>query len=547
MVAPIIPVGKKIQRTLSTPSRIETAEHPTRSTFRHLLYTTPTYKSFHHLLQKSAQTEFQHFIKNHPFQSLILKPLGSHFAQNELNRIIDSISFELSLYPTGTIPASTNPNSSYSRFAWTRDMANKAFAMIEADCIDEAAKVLYSLGRFNNESSQRSQLVSFHLAKHQSEPRERYRLDTNSHPHIRAAINHEGLMVRSEQGWGHNQLDALGAWLFVTFYLANSLADTNNPKHNPQFLNELDTWLTRSVNNENSIDSIFSVALKTLNRIECWNNFDVGPWEDIYAYKRASSIGICLSAAKEAKKYFTENGYNSINIYDQHSFKLELDNLIKNCTKALEERIPHDGREAIECNGFPSDAALTFLLYPYNPGLSEAQEQAILTTLYENRLGTVGFTRRERDDYVGMDYPYNLKSKGIFSELSHHGHKAAEWTLFDPLLATFYYKKFNDKYYSSGIIDEDILSLAELHLRRVLAQVTKEEDSYIKRYESSNGIKEEKITVAPLVLPEAYWFDSRQNKWRPNENSPLLWSEANFILMMKEASIATNTWGKLAR
>ncbi len=539
MSTKIIPIGKKIQSILLGSNAIAEPKKKTDTTAtsqRSPLYSTHIYKPLLHIIEKGLHSESQDFISGHPLEHLILKPLGVHFVPSELKQVVDSLDFKLGLYDTGTIPASTNPKSSYSEFAWTRDMANKVLAMIEMDCIDEAKKVIYALARFNNEKEQRNVFYGLHL--HESgkpNPHDKYQLDTNSHPHIRAAIDANGLMVRSQQPWGHNQLDAIGAWLYVTFYLANKLSNKKDPNYDPKFLKELDTWLTNTVNKYNGIDSIFSLTFKALNRIECWNNFDVGPWEDIYGYKRASSIGICLKAAQEAKKYFDNNNWNAINIHDVNSFKLELTHLTENCSKALEERIPNDGSEVKEIDRFPSDAALTLLLEPFNPGLSEVQEQAILKTLYEHRMGVVGFTRRDEDDYVGMDYPYNIKSKGIFSDLSNPHHKAAEWTLFDPLLATFYYKKFNKKYNESKIIDNDILLLAELHLKRTITQITKEEDSYIKRHEDSNRIKEEKISVPHLVLPEAYWFDSTQNKWRPNENSPLLWSEANFILMMKEA------------
>lgn len=465
------------------------------------------------------------FIEGHPFWDLITKQEPVEF--NDLGKIVNGINFHLAYYEkTGSMPASTNPKSGYRYFAWTRDMAVKALALSEIGDIDHAKKIINSLAKFYGRLEERGRFTAFLWDRN---PKSKYTSpDKLSLPQIRAFISEDGEMTESYQGWQHNQLDAIGMWLWVTFKLANE---------NKIKLADIDRNLIETVNHQNGEDSIFSVALSFLNRIEFWDQFDVGPWEDYSGYKRASSLGICLAAFKEAKKYFDTRDWNSIAIWDKSKLKSELENGVLNGERALKERVPEDGREAIETdtNWFQKyDSALIFLLFPFNPGLSEAQEKAILKTLYEHRMGEVGFSRRDNDNYLGMDYPYYEHSQGIYSNTFAHAYKAAEWTLFDPLLAAYYYKK----YVNSEGNDEDSLLLADGHMKRALAQVTKGKDSYTKSYWGNDGKRSDYIETEDKIIPEAYWYDTHEQRWRTNENSPLLMAEAAYLMMFKEAASA---------
>lgn len=476
--------------------------------------------------QQNSVPVSRSFIEGHPFWSYILRPTPIEF--NDVENIVNQINFHLAYYEnTFTMPASTNPKSGYVYFAWTRDMAIKALSLSEIGDVGNAQKVINNLAKFYGRLEERGRFTAFFW---DNNPKSKYIApDKLSLPQIRAYITESGEMVESPQNWQHNQLDAIGMWLWVTFKLANE---------NKIKLSEIDKNLVETVNHQNGEDSIFSVALSFLNRIEFWDQFDVGPWEDYSGYKRASSLGICLAAFKEAKNYFENRDWNSISIWDKSKLKAELENGIINGEHALRERVPEDGREAIETdtNWFQKhDSALIFLLYPFNPNLSPLQEKAILKTVYEHRMGEVGFSRRDNDNYVGMDYPYNDYSEGIYSNTFAHDYKAAEWTLFDPLLAAFYYKKYVD---SKGS-DEDSLLLADRHLKRSLAQVTKGKDSYTKSYwDYCYGKKSEYIEIEDKIIPEAYWYDTHEQRWRANENSPLLMAEAAYLMMLKEAASA---------
>lgn len=551
----IIPVGKRMLKQLSGFNRASLLHSglPNRGNISVARNgaskgALPNIPGFNNLVHgRLFSDDFREFIKGHKLEELILRPLDQLISTDEITKqIVANVNFDLGVYESGSIPASTNPMSTYSKFGWTRDIANKIIAMIETGCYEEAIKGVYCLAEFYNQKEQRDILTSYHwYTKDNSyEPAERYRNGKGGHVPIRAAINEQGRLVKSDHPWAHNQLDAIGAWLYVTFHLANVLANPLNPDHRPHLLKELDEHLNKNINGENRIDSIFSVAFKTLNRIRCWDNYDVGAWEDISAYKRASSIGICLAATKEAKKYFGDHDWNTVQICDENNFHREIDNLIENCQKSLNERIPKDGREAIECDAFPSDSALSFLLYPYNPGLEPGQELAILRTLYNNRIGDIGFTRRDMDNYVGMNYNSNIRSEELYSNLYVPDYKAAEWTLFDSNLATFFLEKVEKKLTTEGIVDRESLELSEFHFRRVLAQINKSDDTYIKRFYVPSGetMREQTIHTKKGQIPEAYFYDSfyteedgsTHGRWRANENTPLLWAEANFLIMLKK-------------
>lgn len=468
------------------------------------------------------------FAKGHPLENLITK--DESISVEDIKEALGEVTFHLSYYPSGTIPASTNNNSGYARFAWTRDMAMKAFAMYAMERTNDANKVVQNLARFYNRKEERGRFTNYHWDPY---PHQKYK--TAPHwdlPQIRAEINDDGHMVEYSQGWMHNQLDAMGMWLYLTFKMANEeKLDLKKLNHSLS--------LSEEGNDENNCDSIFSVALTFLNRIRYWEQYDVGPWEDYRGYKRASSLGICLAAFKEAHKYLEKHKWNSIKIWNESELKREIENGIMNGSYALKERIPEDGREAIETDTHSFqlyDSALTLLLYPCNPSLSEMQEKAILKTLYNHRMGEIGFTRRDSDNYVGMNYIYNHRGEGIYSNMDVSGYEAAQWSIFDPLLASYHYKKYVN---SSGKNEESFL-LADMHMKRTLAHITKAKD----RFSKASGIFRD-ISVPKGILPEAYWLDTRENRWRPNENSPLLWTEANFILAIKEAVPAISLWERM--
>ncbi|MCO6430456.1 MAG: hypothetical protein J5J00_06295 [Deltaproteobacteria bacterium] len=460
-------------------------------------------------------------VRRHPLGKFIRSALP--ISHQDLSAILSNLQFEIHLYDTGTIPAGLNPASDYAQHAWTRDAAIVAIALAMTRHPNESRKAMSNIACFYGREEQRSRFIGFH---YDNDPAAKYRYGNPNRdlPHIRARIDESGNMIESEQDWSHSQLDAIGMWLYATFWLANrNLLD----------LKAIDHLITADINPDNGIDSIYSVALKFLNRIRFWEQHDHGPWEDRLEPSRASSVGICVAALKEALAYFERNNWDTFQIYNPEggpSLREELSTGLIEGERVLTARIPKSGSAAVETERYPSDSALAFLLFPFNPGLSGTQERAILSALYRDRMGEVGFTRRDNDEYLGMDYPIN--ESGCFCDISKEGYKAAEWTLFDPLISAYYFQR----YLSSSGMDEASFLLGERHLKRSLAQITKSKDSYVKVYDSC------KVEIPAMRLPEAYWFESSSKKWRANENTPLLMAEAASAMMFERGIEASKLW-----
>jgi hypothetical protein len=130
------------------------------------------------------------------------------------------------------------------------------------------------------------------------------------------------------------------------------------------------------------------------------------------------------------------------------------------------------------------------------------------------------------DRYVGQDFFYNgdPADKGEFAK-AHRGFRPAEWTLFDPLLSAYFYRRFIE----SGGRDYEAFRYGDRHLKRSLSFVTPgPHDLHIvgkgRDYQIPGGI-----------LPEAYAWDSTQQRWRPNHNSPLVMAQAALALAFERA------------
>lgn len=435
----------------------------------------------------------------------------------DLKGILERVELLIRVYDTGTIPASLNPASHYSTHAWTRDSALCALAMLRAGRLIEGVEALTHLAEFYNRSEERNKFLHFHYAP---EANALYRSPGGTHhPHIKSSIDRSTRrMVRYEHPWSHNQLDAIGMWLGVTFRAANEgYLD----------LGALDRQLTRGVNQDNAHDSIFCVALKFLQRIQYYDQLDTGPWEDCHLPRRATSIGTCLAAFREAHRFFEQFGYTDWNkgyAHGRGSLRHEIEVAIEEGSAALAARIDPAGDFAVENDRFMSDAALTFLLHPFNPGLNRCQEDAIVRALYRDRYGDIGFSRRDHDDYLGMNY---IRYPGVMAAFNQPDYRPAQWTLFDPLLAAFFYERFT----RSGGCDLASIELAEKHLRRAVSQITSDVDVFTK----FDGTL---VTIPAGVVPEAYWYDSVAGRWRPNENTPLPMSSAAYTFMFESAGRA---------
>lgn len=476
--------------------------------------------------------------EGHFFQALLNK--AEALTAKEIELVISDPRINLTIkgYETGAVPASANPTTSYASHIWTRDSAYVAFALLRSGHVEEAKSVVNALAHFYGSEEQRERLLAFHFSEKASE---KYRAGERL-PMIRTPIDSDGKLVKDlkdKEGkvvsngeyWGHAQLDAIGEWLWTTFRFANQ---------GRLDLKSLNQEIAEKTNKWDKVESVFIVATRFLYHVKCWQQEDLGPWEEKHALKRASSLGAIKAGLLEMKAFFKEQGWDALSIAPKSDntpataeFRSLFETLLSNVDQALDQRIPVSGeRDAIETDTqgvAQKDAALSLLLYPYEVQLTEIQEHKVLKSTYE-LMGEVGIPRYLADEYVGEDYIYEkdfLKSK-----VSSPQYREAQWCIFDPILAGYYFRRYEE----SGGADKEAYRYGQAHLKRSIAQITSAPDSYKLECDGST------IEIPAGTAPEAYFYDSKVGRWRPNSNSPLNWTKAVLSLMLSRAHSAAQMW-----
>jgi hypothetical protein len=474
------------------------------------------------------------FAHRHPLKEFIIqsKPLDTE----DLERILRHPALDLSLvgFHSGTVTAAVHEQlmtasrvgvEDYSRNMWARDGIITATALNRAGFSDKAHQIVRNLWSFAGQEQQRGKILQFHWGG--PEVSRKLFLEGNNGPHIKYSVNAEGKLETCNHDWGHQQLDALGAMLWAPYRFANQAAKTS-PTGDVFNLRELDPMSWAS-------DSILPAAIKMLHGVQAHDTLDYGPWEDIRQWRRATSVGIVLAALHEARIYHDREGWDHLPVefngkQDGDAFRERLMSTLYKCLNTVQERIPEVGF-ATECDRRPCDSAMTLLLYPFDCNLKAERQNTILRTVYRN-MGENGFRRWDNDceegpdTYVGQDYFRNLdpKDKGEFAKVC-EGFRPAEWTLFDPLLAAYYYRRF----IKSAGVDTEAFSYADKHLKRSLSFITPE--PHDMRVEG----KARDFHIPGGILPEAFAWDSERGAWRPNHNSPLLMAQAALGLAFERA------------
>lgn len=473
-------------------------------------------------------------VSAHPLREFILKdkPLNLQ----DLQGILRHPSLDLSLvgFHSGTVTAAVQSQlmqasrvgvEDYSRNMWARDGIITATALNRAGFPEKANQIVKNLWSFAGQDPHRGKILQFHWGG--PDHARKLFLEGNNGPHIKYSVNDRGQLETCNHDWGHQQLDALGAMIWAPYRFANQ-AVKSSPGGQSFNLRELDPMPWAS-------DSILPAAVKMLHGVQAHDTLDYGPWEDIRQWRRATSVGIVLAALHEARMYHDRQGWDYLPVeyhgkQDGEAFREQLMETLYKCMKTVQSRIPEHGL-ATECDRRPVDSAMMLLLYPFDCNLKLERQNTILRTVYHN-MGETGFRRWDNDCeegpdlYVGQDYFHNTDShdKGEFAKRC-DGFKAAEWTLFDPLLSAYYYRRF----IKSGGTDQEAFLYADRHLKRTLSFITREPHILDvvgkgQRYEIPSGI-----------LPEAFAWDTRRNEWRPNHNSPLLMAQAALGLAFERA------------
>jgi len=479
----------------------------------------------------------EQLVVGHPLEEFIRKadPLQSA----DIYQLLQHRALDLSIvgFYSGAITAAAKRDpleysqgeaQDYSRNMWARDSIIAAVALNRAGFSDKANRIVEHLWNFAGSDEHRWKILQFHWGE--AEERRALFLEGNNGPHIKYSVGERGELLFCDHDWGHQQLDALGAMVWAPYRFANQAALKVGGQDGGASLE-----LRQLDPNPAARDSILPATIKMFFGAGVHDTLDYGPWEDIREWKRATSVGIVVAALQEAKMFHDREGWDYLPVeyggrQDGAAYRQQLEEVLQNCLATLRERIPEHGF-ARECERRPFDSALTLLLYPFDCGLTLGQQNTILRTIYRN-VGETGIRRWETDiidgpdRYVGQDFFYNgdPADKGEFSK-NLDGFRPAEWTLFDPLLAAYFYRRFID----SGGSDHEAYRYGDRHLKRALSFVT---PAAHKLHIVGKGREYE---IPAGILPEAYAWDSAQERWRPNHNSPLIMAQAALALAFERA------------
>ena len=377
--------------------------------------------------------------------------------------------------PNGLFPASAADAAATVgyHYVWVRDNIQISYAHFVNGYFAQAEANLRSLTDYFAKHCERFTAIS------------EGRVDP-SNPMDRPHIRFDGPTLEEvSQKWAHAQNDALGyfLWLMSRMTLAGAyLPDEKSAK-------------------------VIEALIAYLRAIRFWEDEDSGHWEEARKIE-SSSIGVVTAALIELKSALILK----TRFRELVDINLEaLERLIERGSSALVAILPD---ECVQRDKYRDcDGAQLFLIYP------TAVVEGVLADQIINRVamhlrGELGIRRYRGDSYWCADYKTLRKELGgltkDFSDemerrdaLLRPGEEA-QWCIFDPILSALYGRRFAQ---SGG---KENLELQMLYLNRSLAQITPE-----------------------LRCPEAYYLEN--GAYVPNDNTPLLWTQANLWVALHHA------------
>lgn len=259
---------------------------------------------------------------------------------------------------------------------------------------------------------------------------------------------------------------------------------------------------------------IMSEVVRYLEAGEYWQQPDDGQWEEDRQI-HASSIGVVVASLRIVAEVFDANDYRP---------NTDFNALIGKGQDALKAILPYGETPPTSMYaGRKYDASHLFLVqtldtFQARPGLAYSEVRRIEKHLVRD----IGTIRYPGDSYYAPGFAEMLKpgerttqAEGRLEKRNTLGPDAersrteAQWTLFDSLLSAYWgnrYERFRDP------IDRQ----QQLHyLDRMLQQ-------YIR------------IDERNVRIPEMFQKETLGADWAPNEHIPLIWSQANTLLALKQ-------------
>jgi phosphorylase kinase alpha/beta subunit len=247
-----------------------------------------------------------------------------------------------------------------------------------------------------------------------------------------------------------------------------------------------------------------------LNAIRFWEDEDSGHWEEVRKIN-ASSIGVVVGGL-EAMKTMLETPavrgrFDAARIARTITLLVEL---IGCGRQALDQILPAECVQRDKQKFRPFDAALLFLIYPINV-VGDEMAAKIVSDVETHLRGAIGVRRYIGDSYWCGDYrellPPEKRSADFSNNLDERDRllkpgEEAQWCIFDPILSVIHAK------------------------RGVGTQTAADSQRQTEYFNRSLG----QITDT-LQCPEAYFLE--RGRYASNDNTPLLWTQANLWLALR--------------
>ncbi len=396
------------------------------------------------------------------------------------------------LYPAAA-PAHAGDDSGY-QYVWVRDNVHIAHAHYAWGEKNQAARTLSTLLAYFEKYRHRFDNIIEGKANAS---------DPMSRPHVRFDGQE---LAEIDQKWPHAQNDALGYFLWCYSKLAR---DNNSPV----------LCGARELECLAQFPSYFEA-------IRYWEDPDSGHWEETRKVS-ASSIGTVLAGLREFELLAEENPrWSDVILEGCRVTRQGLRDLQDNGRSALRRILTC---ECTQCDCYRRyDSALLFLIYPLEV-LSGDEAERILGDVTTCLEGDHGIRRYLGDSYWCPDYTEKLGPEartGDFSEniqardaLLRPGEEA-QWCIFDPIISVIYGRRYLELKQRRDKRATEFLLLQTEYLNRALRQLT-----------------DEKSDLPGFRCPEAYYL--RKGQYVPNDQTPLLWTQANLWLAIKQMQQST--------
>jgi Glycosyl hydrolases family 15 len=420
----------------------------------------------------------------------ILDLMRHEYAVEEIHEIIEFLenknTFNFCSLSTGLFPAAlTREETQYTGYkhVWIRDNIYVAYAYYVTGDFNTLIKIVSSLMNYFKIYRHRFEkiIVTPNIAN-----------DVMERPHVR--FDGENLQEVDEK-WSHAQNDALGYFLWLYCKLLNE-------------------GLLRLENEDIEILALFPLYFSA---ISYWQDRDSGHWEEERKIE-ASSIGVVKAGLEAIRQTLIElPNISSYLAYNNRLVTLDfLEELIQNGAKALDEILPYECREpGTKTRRY--DSALLFLIYPLNV-IDGAMADQVLEDVINHLQGDYGIRRYIRDSFWAADYRKKLspqqRTVDVSDDMSYRNSliqegQEAQWCIFDPIISVIFGAKFKETR------QNEFLKQQIFYLNRSLGQLTREE-----------------CEAGQFRCPELYYIED--NKYIPNDVTPLLWTQANLRIALKK-------------